>query len=190
MRKISFWRYSAVNRQTLFTALACALLLFSMLGCGISNKLQSIQLSVSSATETPGSSLDLVGIGGTKQLYVWGNYSNGKHLLLNNRDAAFQVVLTPGSSAWTGTLGDPNANPAQTVQLSPNGLLTAVTPFACSWFNNAVPPATKPAWSVIGTYTVTATYSGFTSPPAYVAVASAAGIPDSTNPTGACGPDQ
>ncbi len=37
MRKISYWRYSAVNLKTLFAALACALLVFSMLGCGTSN---------------------------------------------------------------------------------------------------------------------------------------------------------
>src|ERR1035437_10662573 len=46
MRKIAFWRYSSVNRQTLFSALACALLVFSM-GCGSTNNLQSIQLSAS-----------------------------------------------------------------------------------------------------------------------------------------------
>ena len=45
MRKISYWRYSAVKRKTLFAALACALLVFSMLGCGTTNHLQSITLT-------------------------------------------------------------------------------------------------------------------------------------------------
>jgi hypothetical protein len=189
MRKISFWRYSAVNRKTLFAALACALLVFSMLGCGTSNHLQSIQLSTSNTSEVPMGTLDLKGVGGTLQLYAWANYSSGKQLLLNNRDVTYKIVITPGSNAWTGVMGDPNANPAQTVQLlAPSGLLTAVTPFACTWINTAVAPATAPAWAIDGTYSVTATYLGLTSPPAFVVVASAAGITDTTNPTGACGP--
>jgi hypothetical protein len=188
MRKISFGRYSAVNRKTLFPALACALLVFSMLGCGTSNHLQSVQLSTSNTSEVPMGTLNLKGVGGTLQLYAWGNYSSGRQVLLNNRDVTYKIAITPGSAAWTGVMGDPNANPAQTVQLTPNALLTAVTPFACTWINEAVPPATAPAWAIFGTYSVTAVYSGFTSPPAFVVVASAAGIADTTNPTGACGP--
>jgi hypothetical protein len=188
MRKISFGRYSAVNRKTLFPALACALLVFSMLGCGTSNHLQSVQLSTSNTSEVPMGTLNLKGVGGTLQLYAWGNYSSGRQVLLNNRDVTYKIAITPGSAAWTGVMGDPNATPAQTVQLTPNALLTAVTPFACTWINEAVPPATAPAWAIFGTYSVTALYSGFTSPPAFVVVASAAGIADTTNPTGACGP--
>jgi hypothetical protein len=188
MRKISYWRYSAVNLKTLFAALACALLVFSMLGCGTTNHLQSVQLSTSNASEVPMGTLDLKGVGGTLQLYAWGNYSSGAHKLLNNVDVAFQISITPGSAAWTGTLGDPNATPAQTVQLTPNGLLTAVTPFACTWINTAVPPATAPAWAIDGTYSVTAIYKGFTSPAAFVVVASEAGVASTTNPSGQCGP--
>ena len=133
--------------------------------------------------------LEVKGVGGTLQLYAWGNYSDGKHKLLNGvGGVAYQIAITPGSAAWTGVLGDPNANPPQTLELSPNALLTAVTPFACTFINEAVPPATAPAWALDGTYSVTVTYSGFTSAPAFVAVASEAGIADTTNPTGACGP--
>ena len=188
MQKISFWRYSAVNRQTLFTALACALLVFSLLGCGTTNHLQSVQLSTSNATEVPMGTLDLKGVGGTLQLYAWGNYTSGKQVLLNNVPVTYQIAITPGSAAWTGFMGDPNATPAQTVQLSPNGLLTAVSPFACTWINEAVAPATQPAWAINGSYSVTATFSGMTSPAAFVVVASEAGFAGTTNPTGACGP--
>lgn len=190
MRKISFWRYLAVNRKTLFTAVVCALLTFSMLGCGTSNKLQSIQLSSSNTAETPGSTLDLQGIGGTLQVYLWGNYSNGSAKLLNNvGGVAYQISITPGSTELSGGGYVPlTAVPPQTVELSPNGLLTAVTPFACTWVNSATPPATSPAWAISGSYTLTATYKGLTTAPAYVAVASAAGITDTTNPTGECGP--
>jgi hypothetical protein len=191
MRKISFWRYLAVKRKTLFAALACAMLTFSMLGCGTSNNLQSIQLSTSNTAETPPGTLDLKGIGGTLQVYAWGNYSSGKKKLLNNVGVAYQIVLTPGSDSavdpGTGGLYQLDAPPA-TVELSSTGLLTAVTPSACTFFNSAQPPATTPAWSMVGSYSVTATYSGFTSPPVFVAVASAPGFWSTTNPTGACGP--
>ncbi|MGA2457037.1 MAG: hypothetical protein ABSF85_05685 [Terriglobales bacterium] len=172
-----------MNRQTLFSALACALLAFSM-GCGSSNHLQSIQLSTSNTAAAPPGTLDLVGIGGTIQLYTWGNYSSGKQKLLANQPVAFQVSITP-DMPLSGDL----ATPPETVTLSPNGLLTAVPPFVCTWVNSAVPPATSPAWGVGGSYTVTATYLGFTSPPVFVAVASAsAGTDGGTNPTGECGP--
>ncbi len=173
-----------MNRQTLFCALACALLVFSMLGCGSSNNLQSIQLSTSNTAETPPGTLDLAGIGATAQLYTWGNYSSGKTKLLSNESVQYQISITP-DMPLSGEL----ATPPQTVELSPNGLLTAVPPFVCTWVNSAVPPATTPAWGVGGSYTVTGTYQGFTSPPVFVAVASAAGGTDGgTNPTGECGP--
>lgn len=177
-----------MKRTTLFAAFACALLTFSLLGCGTTNHLQSVQLSTSSKAEAQMGTLEMQGVGGTLQLYAWGNYSSGQQKLLNNVNVTYQISITPGSSAWTGVLGDPNANPAQTVQLSPNGLLTAVSPFACTFINEAVPPATTPAWALSGTYSVTAQYQGLTSPAAFVAVASEAGIADSTNPSGACGP--
>jgi hypothetical protein len=187
MRKISYWRYSAVNLKTLFAALACALLVFSMLGCGTTNHLQSVQLSTSNTSEVPMGTLEVKGVGGTLQLYAWGNYSSGTHTLLNNVNVVYKIAITPGSKAWTGTLGDPNANPAQTLQLSPNGLLTAVTPFACTFVNTAT-TGTTPAWAIDGTYSVTATYKGLTSPAAFVVVASEAGVFSASNPNSACGP--
>ena len=177
-----------MNRKTLFAALACALLVFSMLGCGTSNKLQSIQLSTSNTAETPGSTLLLYGVGGTLQLYTWGNYSNGSQKLLGGSGLAYQISSSASGYAVTGALGNPNATPPETVQLLPtSGLLTAVTPFACTWEDTASPPATTPAFAVVGWYNVTATYGSFTSPPAFVTVASSSGIiGNSTNPDGLC----
>ena len=185
MRKISFWRYLAVNRKTLFAALACALLTLSMLGCGTTNDLQSIQLSTSNTAESAPGTLNLIGEGGTTQLYAWGNYSSGKQKLLNNVNATFQISITPGS---TDDHDNPLSTPPETAQLSPNGLVTAVPPFVCSWVNGAIPPATTPSWALSGSYSVTATYQGFTSPAVFVGIASAAGITSTTNPTGECGP--
>jgi hypothetical protein len=175
-----------VNRKTLFAALACALLVFSMLGCGTSNKLQSIQLSTSNTSESAPGTLDLQGEGGTLQLYAWGNYSSGKQKLLNNvGGVVYNISITQGSVDQNNM---PLPTPPETVVLSANGLLTAVTPFICTWVNSAVPPATTPAWGLSGSYSVTVSYAGFTSPPVFVAVASQAGIANTTNPTGECGP--
>jgi hypothetical protein len=181
-----------VNRKTLFAALACALLVFSMLGCGTSNHLQSIQLSTSNTAETPPGTLDLKGIGGTLQVYAWGNYSSGGQKLLNNVNVVYNIAVTADNpfavDPTTGATYLLDAPPL-TVQLSTTGLLTAVSPSACSWFNSAVSPATAPAWSMVGSYSVTATYSGLTSPPVFVAIASAPGVFDAnTNKTGQCGP--
>jgi len=187
MRKISLWRYLAVNRKTLFAVLACALLVVSMLGCGQTNDLQSIQLSTSSTSAAPPGTIDLQGEGATAQLYVWGNYSNGKQKLLDAvGGVAYQIAITVPSE---DQFDDPLPTPPQGVQLSPTGLLTTVPPFICTWQNSAVPPATAPAWGLSGSYSVTATYSGFTTPPVFVADASQAGIDtNGTNPTAECGP--
>jgi len=196
MRKISYWRYSAVKLKTLLTALACALLVFSMLGCGTTNHLQSIQLSSSNSSETVTGTVS-IGINGPVvgpvQLYTWANYSNGKQVLLNGTAVVYKISLD-ANTPFAVNPGDnsfyPLDAPPQTMQLSATGLLTAVDPSACSWFNsNAGTKATQPAWSAVGVYLVTATYSGFTSPPVFVAAASAPGYVDLlNNPTGACGP--
>jgi hypothetical protein len=177
----------AVNRKTLFAALACALLVFSMLGCGTSNDLKSIQLSTSNTTAAPPGTLNLPGEGATLQVYLWGNFSNGTQKLLSTRgDVAYQVAPTQGSFDQNG---DPLPTPPNTVMLSNTGLITAVQPFICTWTNTAVPPATTPSWALSGSYSVTGTYAGLTTPPVFVAVATQAGNNDNgTNPTGACGP--
>ncbi|MGB6384919.1 MAG: hypothetical protein WBD25_20630 [Terriglobales bacterium] len=183
-----------MNRKTLFAALACALLVFSMLGCGASNKLQSIQLSPSNTSEASPGTIS-IGINGADlgpvQLYAWGNYSNGKQVLLGGSGLAYQISVTQDLPLSAEMVA--NNTPPLTMELSTNGLLTAVTPFFCSWINsapeNATPPVTSPAWGVGGSYSVTATYGGFTSPPFFVAVASASpGTQGGTNPTGECGP--
>jgi hypothetical protein len=182
-----------VNRKTLFAALACALLTFSMLGCGTSNKLQSIQLSTSNTSAAPPGTLNLQGIGGTLQVYAWGNYSSGKQKLLNDVSVVYNIAVTADSPDAV----DPSdgsfyllSAPPDTVELSTTGLLTAVQPSACGWYNSAAgSSSTTPAWSIVGSYSVTATYAGFTSPPVFVAIASAPGVYDANNnKSGACGP--
>jgi hypothetical protein len=187
MRKILLGRYSAVNRKTIFAALACAMLAFSMLGCGISNHLQSVTLSVSNTDPNAGNSFTVHG-GVPAQMYTWGIYSSGKQRLLFGTGLTYKISSTPFGFAETGTFGDPNAIPPQTVQLSADGQLTPITPTACSFVDVAQPPATTPAFQTTGWYIVTATYGGQTTPPGAVLMATE-GLPaTSTNKTGQCGP--
>ena len=184
-----------MKRINMVAALACVLLLaLSLVGCGAfsgtTNNLQSIQLSTSNAQEAPPGTPILEGIGGTVQLYTWGNYSNGVPKLLDDVAVAYQIVITPGNGAAVDPGTDslyPLDSPPSTVEISVNGLLTAVTPSACTFYNTAT-TGTSPAWAMVGSYSVTATYKGLTSPPVFVAVASAPGFTSTTNPTGACGP--
>jgi len=185
-----------VNRKTLFAALACALLTISMLGCGASDKLQSIQLSTSNTQPGTGAGtyINLYGTDAPAQFYTWGNYSNGKQVLLGGSGLSYKISVTPGSltldynnNQYVPLTSDPNANPPQTIQLSPNGMITAVAPFECTWENFAQSPATAPSFAYVGSFTVTATYGAFTSPPAYVPVASSVvGVTSTTNPQGLC----
>lgn len=176
-----------MNRTTLFAAVACALLAFSMLGCGTTDKLQSIQLSTSNTAESAPGTQDLTGEGATLQFYTWGNYSNGKNQLLSG-NIQYQIAISPNS---VDQFGNPLPTPPETVEMSLSGLVTAVSPFICTWENSAQPPLTTPAWGLSGSYSVTSTTQGLTTPPVFVAVATQAGLNNQgTNPTGECGPPQ
>jgi hypothetical protein len=204
MRKISFWRYSAVKRKTLFAALACALLVFSMLGCGQTNHLQSITLQARliNGVAPSGQSgfFTLQGNGGTIQLQAIGNYSDSKTKDLTNV-VTYNAIVDPvnGVDAFGNTLLPPCTAPCQvpgqgTFQYSVTGLVTAVEPATCTWVD--IGPAATPAWFYSGDYEVTVSFEGVTSQPVYIPVASSAGNqyypaqPPNTqnNPTGLCGP--
>lgn len=177
-----------MNRKNFFTALTCGLLIFSMLGCGVTNHLQSITLSVSNTSPNDGNAFNIKP-GLPVPMYAWGIYSDGKQKLLFGTGLKFQILSTPFGFPETGQFGDPNGNPPLTVQLSADGQLTPVTPFpACSYVDVAAPPATTPAFQTTGWYIVTATYGGMTSPQGAVYMQTA-GLPaTTTNPTGQCGP--
>ncbi len=189
-----------MNRKTLFAALACALAVFGMLGCGQSNNLKSIQLSTSNTSETPGSALNLPGITNQIQLYTWGNYSDGKQKLLDSvGGVTYSIVVDP--SHFVDAFGNTLPAPPQMVELSTTGLITAADPGTCTWVDEAAVtptnPTPTPAWAMSGYYDVTATYQGLTTPPVAVALAVTAGNTNNpalgsggvdNNPNGLCGP--
>ncbi|MGB8010909.1 MAG: hypothetical protein WCF68_04795 [Terriglobales bacterium] len=196
-----------MTRKTLLTALFCALAVFSMLGCGATNHLQSLQLTPStSASSTSTSGLyNLSGLGGTIQLVATATYSNGKQVVLHGEEITYQISVDPDSNQTdTGALLlAPQTN---TVTLSNTGLLTAIEPAVCTWVDvvpvTTADPTPTPGWAFVGDYVVTATYQGVVSQPVYIAVASAVGQEsnpsldtptnptggDDNNPNGLCGP--
>ncbi len=176
-----------MTRKNLFTALACGLLIFTMLGCGVTNHLQSITLSTSNVDPNAGTGFNIKP-GAPVPMYAWGTYTDSKQKLLFGSGLVFQIQSTPFGFAETGQFGDPNATPAQTVQLSADGLLTPVVPYAaCSYVDVAQPPATTPAFQTTGWYIVTATYGGMTTPQGAVYMQTE-GLPaTTTNTTGQCG---
>ena len=206
MRKISFGRYSAVNRKTLFTALACALLMFSMLGCGMSNKLQTIQVTASlingQAPTNQTGVYSLEGNGGTIQLAATGTYSDTKTKDLTNV-VPYSVIVDPQYSldAFDNPLLPPCVAPCQTegqgtVEYNSTGLITAVSPATCTWVDPVPAPGTA-SWFYVGDYKVTVSYQGITSQPVFIPIASSAGNPDyifvtpnliNNNPSFQCGP--
>ena len=164
-----------MKRTTLLAAFACALLTFSLLGCGTTNHLQTIKLTVASSSGT-GGLFNVKGIGGSLQLVATGNYSSGQTKDLTNV-VTYSVVPDPNGMLLPA--------PPLTVTMSKTGMMTAVEPAVCTWHDGEPDPTqNQPVWFLTGSYIVTATFQGVTSQPAFVAVASAAG----DGPSGACGP--
>ena len=167
-----------MKRTTIFAALISAVALFSLLGCGdpAIGKLQTITLT--SSASSSGGFYNLVGEGGTLQLMATGNYSstNTKNLTGN-----VTYVVTPTGTDDTGA---PLQAPPLTMTVNSTGLVTAVTPFVCSWVNGQTDSTKPPAWFLSGSYQIVATFQGVTSQPLFVGVASAAG----NSSDGSCGP--
>ena len=161
-----------MKRKTLITALGCALLAISLLGCGGSNKLQSIQLTVGGN----GGLFNLKGIGGTLQLKATGTYTSAGTKDLTNV-VTYTVIPDPAFFPLLPA-------PPLTVTMSPTGLMTAVQPAVCTWHDTQTDPSKTPVWVVTNDYIVTASFEGVTSQQAFVTVASASG----DAPDGSCGP--
>ena len=189
--------------------LACVAVAVSLVGCGAfkgdTNDLQSITLSVIKengvAVTGAGGVVTLQGLGGTLQLQAMGNYTNKKSVDItnevtwsvivdpNNNQDQYGATLIPPCEAPSCPVGNPGAYTQGTIEWSPTGLITAVEPASCTWVNDAVDPATQPAWFMNGDYSVTVSFQGVTSQPIYIPVASQGGIYDQySNPTSACGP--
>jgi hypothetical protein len=180
MRKISYWRYSAVNLKTLFAALACALLVFSMLGCGTTNHLQSITLGASLVNGVPVTGqagfFSLQGNGETIQLQAVGTYTSGKSKDLTGvvtykvdvdpidfKDDKGATLLPPCQPPQCPS---PSAPPytSGTLEYDSTGLITAIDPATCTWTDSSSDPK-KPAWFYVGAYRATVAFQGITSQP-------------------------
>ncbi len=164
-----------MKRTTILAALLVAVSLIST-GCGTSDSIKSITITSTS------SNLEVYGEGGTLQLQVNANYNSGKTVPVTNQ-ATF--VLTPlGTDDGGNALPNPYTTPPSTIQINSTGLVTAITPFICTWVVTSAPGATPITYAISGSYQVVATYKGMSSAPQFIPVASA-----DINVAGAtCGP--
>jgi hypothetical protein len=162
-----------------------------MLGCGTTNHLQSVSLTVAQQNGkaiSGGGFVSLKGLGGTLQLQVLANYSGSGAKDVTNH-VTYTMIADPLNNV--DAFGFPLPAPPQTAQINATGLVTAVDPATCSWVDLSADPK-APAWFYSGDYKITASYNGFTSNPVFVPVASSAGSTTYNgivnNASGACGP--
>jgi hypothetical protein len=168
-----------VNLKTLSAALACALLVFSMVGCGTSNKLQSITLTVPGGTALQGGVFNLKGDGSTMQLKATGNYSNSKTKDLSHV-VTWNLIVDPNYTVDAFNHALPA--PGHTIEISTTGLVTAIEPATCTWIDVAPASSANPSWFFVGAYQVTASFGGVISQPIYIPIASSAGNVDDIFP--------
>jgi hypothetical protein len=166
-------------KRTISLAALVGLGLFALLaGCGTTaaGNLQSIVLTSVSG------SLQLQGAGGTIQLLATGNYTS---MATKNLTSVVTYAATPiGHDDLGAALPPTSPSDPQAVSVSPTGLVTAVPPFVCTYYNDGT--ATTPAWVLTGSYQIVATYNKVSSQPIFIGVSAAAG--SSPNDNGQCGP--
>ena len=154
-------------------------MLFVLLpGCGnpAIGTLQSITLASASG------SYELQGEGGTIQLVATGNYSSNA---TKNLTGNVTYTATPiGTDEGGASLPPTSATSPQTISISTTGLVTAIAPFVCTYYNDGT--VTAPVWVLTGSYEIVATFDKVSSQPVYVGVAAAAGT--GPNDGGQCGP--
>jgi hypothetical protein len=162
-----------------------ATLPFLTSSCGNSDKIASVSISAVNSSGAETGTINLEGLGGTIQLQVLANYTSGKFVDETNY-ATYTITAE-------GYYTDYSANPAQnypmptpplTVTINNTGMVTAVDPAICSWYNYGT--TQTPGWYYTGWYEITATYRGFTSQPIDIPVASAGNGQQGQN--GQCGP--
>jgi hypothetical protein len=175
VEKFNFEGVSSVKRTSILVALVSAGLLIISLGCGQPAKLKTITLTGSAGSS--GGFYDVKGAGGTLQLTATGNYNNNATENLTDR------VTYTATPTGTDLSGFALPAPPQDLTVSSTGLVTAVTPFVCTYHNAGTD--TKPSYVLFGSYQIVATSSnGTVSQPIFIGVASEAG----DGPSGACGP--
>jgi len=182
-----------VKRTNIVAALGCALLVFSLLGCGTNNHLQSITISAPASTALTGGVYNLVGDGSTIQLQAVGAYSNSRTQDITNT-VTWNLIVDPNYTV--DAFDKPLPGAGQTIEISPTGLVTAIEPADCTWIDVA-PTGETASWFFVGAYQVTATLNGVTSQPIYIPIASSAGNVNDVfppnpqtdnNPSQQCGP--
>jgi major membrane immunogen (membrane-anchored lipoprotein) len=163
-------------KRTSILAVFSIILALILSGCGTSDSVKSISLTGANSA----SQFEVYGEGGTMQMTVTAIYNSGKQIDVTNQST--YTVTTVG----TDDTGTSLEMPPQTITLSNTGLVTAVTPFICTFVVTSAQGVTPITYAVEGSYQIVATYKGMNSNAQYLPVASAASNSTVTGAT--CGP--
>lgn len=163
-------------KQTSLLAVFPVTLAIILSGCGTSDSVKSITLTGANSA----GQFEVYGEGGTMQMTVTANYNSGKQVDVTNQST--YTVTTVGADDTGAAL----AAPPQTITLSNTGLVTAVTPFICTFEVTSGQGVTPVAYAITGSYQIVATYKGMQSNVQFLPVASA--VIDSTVSGATCGP--
>ena len=144
--------------------------------CGTGDKIGSVNITAAGAS---GGVINLQGLGGTLQLHVYANYTSGKQI--DETNFATYTITPEGVDQSGAAL----PTPPNGIQMNNTGMITAVDPGICTWYNGSA-TITTPSWFFTGDYKIVATYRGFSSQPIYIPVSSAASTQSQNN--GQCGP--
>ena len=175
------------STKTLATLLAAVL--FASTGCGVSDRIKSLLVTSTGASNS--GFYNLAGVDSTLQLKVFAIYHSGKQIDVTN-DSTWSMV--PTGCVFSGDLNNPCAGPlpapaSDTVTINKTGLMTGIAAI-CTWEDlidtskTPLAPANPPIWAYTGFYQTTAKYREFTSQPVGIGV----GVTESNAPTGGCGP--
>ncbi len=150
-------------------------------GCGTSDSVKSISITGANSF----GAFEVYGEGGTMQMTVTANYNSGKQIDVTNQ-STFTVTETGTDDNGESLPVPSSTTPPSTIEISNTGLVTAVTPFICTFVVTSGVGVTPITYAVAGSYQIVATYKGMQSNPQFLPVASA---DINSNVSGAtCGP--
>jgi hypothetical protein len=137
-------------------------------GCGTSDSVKSITLTGANSA----GAFEVYGEGGTMQMTVTAVYNSGKMVDVTNQSTF--TVTAEGVDTNDNALPIPSSTtPPSTIEINSTGLVTAVTPFICTYVTTSAVGASPITYALSGSYQIVATYGGMQSNAQYLAVASA-----------------
>lgn len=171
-------------KRTSILAVFPIILALILSGCGTSDSVKSISLTGANSFGY----FEVYGEGGTMQMTVTAVYNSGKQVDVTNQ-STFAVTPIGTQDDEVSSLPVPSSTtPPSTIEISNTGLVTAVTPFICTFVVTSAAGVTPITYAVAGSYQIVATYKGMSSNAQYLPIASAAMSGPTAVAGATCGP--